>query len=71
MSYMDPPLVEVNHQDASMLKQHLISEITHLERQCERLRIESDTVDFSMIQTYKEMIHSRKEMLAELPRQPV
>lgn len=71
MSFMNPPLVEVNHQDTNMLKQHLISEITHLERQCEQLRIESDTVDFSMLQTYKEMIHSRKEMLAELPRQPI
>ena len=71
MSYITPPLVEVSHQDANLLKEHLISEITHLERQCERLRIESDTIDFSMLQTYKEMIHSRKELLAGLPRTPV
>lgn len=54
-----------------MLREHLISEITHLERQCEQLRRESDSVDFSMLQTYKEMIHSRKELLAGLPRTPV
>ena len=71
MTYSAPPLVEVNLHATHALRQHLIGEITRLERKCEQLQTESDRVDQSMVQTYKEMIHSRRGMLADLPRQTI
>ena len=60
--------VGVTFQSISRVKEQLVREITNLERQLERMRLSDDMVDFSMLQTYKEMIHCRKEMLAHLPR---
>ena len=64
-----PSLVEANHQNTHALREHLLGEITSPGRKCEQLQTESDHVDQSMVQTYKEMIHSRREMLAGLPRE--
>lgn len=66
---------QVNHLGAvlnntTILQQQLIREITCLERQLERLRLRDDVPDLSTLQTYEEMINSRKLMLENLPREP-
>jgi hypothetical protein len=50
------------------LREKLIAEITEYERQLVGLKLDGTHVNFSMIQTYKELIHSRQEMLNGLPR---
>lgn len=65
---------QVNHLGAvlnntTFLHQQLIREITCLERQLERLRLRDDFLDLSTLQTYEEMINSRKLMLENLPRE--
>jgi len=59
--------VGIGFNSTCLLKEQLIREITSLERQRDSVRLVNNTVDFSMLQTYKEMIHSRREMLSELP----
>jgi hypothetical protein len=49
------------------LREKLIAEITQYERQLADLNLENNRVNFSMIQTYKELIHSRQSMLNHLP----
>lgn len=60
--------VGINFNSTTALQLQLIREITSLERQLEHLKLNQMRVDFSMLQTYKEMIHSRREMLGTLPR---
>lgn len=65
---------QINHLGAvlnntSVLQQQLIREITSLERQLERLRLRDEFLDLSTLQTYEEMINSRKDMLSNLPRE--
>lgn len=60
--------IGVTFQSIPKVKEQLIREITNLERQLEAMRLSDDMIDFSMLQTYKEMIHSRREMLDHLPR---
>lgn len=49
------------------LRDKLIAEITEYERQQAALKLNGNQVNFSMIQTYKELIHARKDMLNKLP----
>lgn len=60
-------LVNVDDHNSSVMREQLIREITGLERRLEQLKISDGLVDFSLEQTYKEMIHSRREMLTSLP----
>lgn len=50
------------------LQEQLIAEITAFERQLDSAEMHGEQKDFSMIQTYKELIHSRRTMLDKLPR---
>lgn len=59
------PGVEQN--DTSILKQQLVREITCLERQLERIRMRDQFADDATLQTYEEMIESRRKMLYNLP----
>ena len=59
--------LSVGYNNTSLMRQQLIREITCLERQLERLRIRDELLDMSTLQTYEEMIGSRKEMLDNLP----
>ena len=59
------PSVEQN--DTSILKQQLVREITCLERQLERIRMRDQFADDATLQTYEEMIESRRKMLYNLP----
>ena len=56
----------VSLQNTSKVKEKLLQELLELEKQMELLKSESGKVDFSMMQTYKEMIHSRKTLFNEL-----
>ena len=53
--------------DSSVLKQQLMREITCLERQLERVRSRDEFAEYSTVQTYEEMIESRRRMLSNLP----
>ncbi|WP_045856014.1 hypothetical protein [Teredinibacter purpureus] len=59
--------LSVAYNNTSLMKQQLVREITCLERQLERLRIRDELLDLSTLQTYEEMISSRREMLDNLP----
>jgi hypothetical protein len=63
------PLVNIDNQASVALCEQLICEITRLERLLEQLRCGDNSRDYSLQQTYREMIYSRKEMLANLPQQ--
>jgi hypothetical protein len=59
------PGIEQN--DTSILKQQLVREITCLERQLERIRMRDQFADNATLQTYEDMIESRRKMLYNLP----
>lgn len=59
------PAAEKN--ENSFLKQQLVREITCLERQLERVRLRHEFSDEATLQTYEEMIESRRKMLHNLP----
>ncbi|BFM13678.1 hypothetical protein R50072_38310 [Simiduia litorea] len=59
--------IGVGYNRTSRLKEKLIKEITGFERQLDALRMKSGPVDFSMLQTYKEMIACRQNVLKSLP----
>jgi hypothetical protein len=53
-------------QNTNLVKEKLLEELVELEKQQHELESQSTAVDFSMQQTYKEMIHSRKAFFKEL-----
>lgn len=59
--------VDVYPQLNNLAKAQIEGEIVSLLRQQKQLNIDADGVDFSMLQTYKEMIHSRKDILDQMP----
>lgn len=65
-----PKLVNVDDQNSIIMREQLIREITGLERQLEQLKTGDGDRDFSLQQTYREMIQSRRGMLTSLPYAP-
>lgn len=61
--------IGVGYNRTSRLKEKLIREITGFERDLDALRMKGGPVDFSMLQTYKEMIACRQTVLKSLPRE--
>ncbi|MGD8176394.1 hypothetical protein [Marinimicrobium sp. ARAG 43.8] len=59
--------VDTNFEKTGPLREKLLGEITRFERQLNALKGSEQPVDFGMMQTYKELIHSRREMLDQLP----
>ncbi len=57
----------VDQQLSDQKKAKIQAEITNLQRQLELLSIDADSVDFSMLETYKEMISARQQMISNLP----
>ncbi len=62
-------LVNVDNLNTNIMREKLVREITGLERDLQRLALSDDAIDFSMEQTYREMIHERREMLLAIPKQ--
>jgi hypothetical protein len=56
----------VRLQNIESVKEQLLAELVELEKQMEVLQSTQGATDFSMMQTYKEMIHSRKAFFNEL-----
>lgn len=61
--------IGVRYNRTQKLKEKLVREITGFQRQLEALRLQSGPVDFSMLQTYKEMIACRQQLLNGLPKE--
>lgn len=61
------PGVGVNMERTDNLRAKLITEISEYERQLSSLKLNGSYVNFTMIQTYKELIAARKDMLKRLP----
>jgi len=49
------------------LRTKLLAEISEYQRQQDALKMSGSYINFTMIQTYKELIASRREMLSRLP----
>lgn len=54
--------------NTNLVKDQLLAELVELEKQMEQMKSDGQAADFSMMQTYKEMIHSRKSLFNELNR---
>ncbi|MFI2812068.1 MULTISPECIES: hypothetical protein [Microbulbifer] len=50
------------------LRQQLEEEIAWLDRQMEAARGDGEELDLTLVQTYKEMIFSRRALLGRIPR---
>jgi hypothetical protein len=59
--------VDVNTRRADVLRDKLLREISDYERQLAELKLVGNHVNFTMIQTYKELISARQSMLKRLP----
>ena len=59
--------VDVNTRRADLLRDKLLREISDYERQLAELKLVGTHVNFTMIQTYKELINARQAMLKRLP----
>jgi hypothetical protein len=59
--------VDVNTNRADVLRDKLLREISDYERNLAELKLNGTHVDFTMIQTYKELINARRDMLKRLP----
>jgi hypothetical protein len=59
--------VGVNIARTDDLRAKLMAEISEYQRQQDALKLNGSYVNFTMIQTYKELIAARREMLKRLP----
>lgn len=58
--------ITVDQQLSDLTRFKVQSEITDLERQLEMISLESNTVDFALVEALKEMIHARQRLLSSL-----
>jgi hypothetical protein len=58
---------DVNSERADQLRTKLMREISDYERSLSELKLNGSQVNFTMIQTYKELINARQDMLRRLP----
>lgn len=61
-------LAGVRLQNVDAVKQKLIEEMVELERQMDKLKGSSSLVDLSLVQTYREMLRSRRAFFDQLNR---
>lgn len=50
------------------LREKLLEEVVMLQSRMEQVKAAGSPMDFSLIQTYKEMIHARRKLFIELSR---
>jgi hypothetical protein len=55
-------------QNVQAVKSQLLEEIIELETKLDKIKGSGDPIDLSLIQTYREMIHSRRAFFNELNR---
>ncbi|MBB3060569.1 MULTISPECIES: hypothetical protein [Microbulbifer] len=60
--------VNISESETRKLRQQLEVEITWLNRQLEELQGAETDLDISLLQTYREMIFSRRALLGRIPR---
>ncbi len=58
---------DVNSSSADIMRAQLIREISDYERQLAELKPVGSRVDFTLMQTYKDLIAARQTMLRRLP----
>lgn len=58
---------DLNTTRSDLLRDKLLREISDYERQLAELKLNGAQVNFTMIQTYKELINARQSMLKRLP----
>lgn len=58
---------DFNTSHSDVLRDKLLREISDYERQLAELKLNGNQVNFTMIQTYKELISARQAMLRRLP----
>lgn len=58
---------DLNTSRSDLLRDKLLREISDYERQLAELKLNGAQVNFTMIQTYKELINARQAMLKRLP----
>ena len=61
-------LAGVRLQNIQAVKAKLLEEIVELESQLDKVKGSGDPGKLALIQTYREMIHSRRKFFAELDR---
>ncbi|HEY9033861.1 MAG TPA: hypothetical protein VIN71_07990 [Pseudomonadales bacterium] len=63
------PLDQQKLHNANALREELLRDMLALEAQRQQLELDGNAVDFAMLQSYREMIHSRRQLLAQLEHQ--
>jgi hypothetical protein len=58
---------DLNTGRSDVMRDKLMREISDYERQLAELKLNGNQVNFTMIQTYKELINARQDMLKRLP----
>lgn len=58
--------INVDQQLSDLTRFRTQSEITNLERQLELIDLDSGSVDFALLEAFKEMIHARRQLLSSL-----
>jgi hypothetical protein len=58
---------DLNTRRSDLLRDKLLREISDYERHLAELKLNGSHVNFTMIQTYKELISARQAMLKRLP----
>lgn len=61
-------LAGVRLQNVEAVKAKLLEEIVELETQLDKLKSSGKAIDLSLIETYREMIRSRRQFFSELSR---
>ncbi len=59
--------VDLNTRRTDLLRDKLLREVSDYERQLAELKLNGTNVNFTMIQTYKDLISARQAMLKRLP----
>lgn len=60
--------VNISESEIRKLRHQLEIEINWLHRQMEEMRGADSELDISLLQTYREMIYSRRALLGRIPR---
>ncbi|WP_153039094.1 hypothetical protein [Microbulbifer sp. Q7] len=60
--------VNISELETRHLRHRLEIEITWLSRQMQELQGAHESIDLSLVQTYREMIFSRRALLGRIPR---